>query len=404
MLLDSIVSTILGGAVAGGNAGSHLAYLLLELGAVVLCLALLARVASRLRFPTIPLYLVAGLLIGSVKLLPLSEQFVTVGADIGVLLLLFMLGLEYSWDELLASLRQSLGAGLLDIVLNFFPGMAAGWLLGWSPLQSVLLGGVTYISSSGIASRILSEFRRMKDPESRSIVSILVFEDLAMAAFLPVVAMSIGGHSLGKEFVWVFLAFGLLGAVLFAAARNGRAISNFFCHESDEVILLTTFGAMLLVAGVAQHFQISAGVGAFLLGIGLSGPIVAHTHRVMGPLRDLFAATFFFFSGLSVEPSALWPVMRVVLVLALVTALTKLLTGWWACRNAGLSSREGIRAGATLIARGEFSLIIAGLAADAGAPHGLAALATAYVLVMGVSGPVISRIVDGSRKQSPPSS
>jgi K+:H+ antiporter subunit KhtU len=98
-------------------------------------------------------------------------------------------------------------------------------------------------------------------------------------------------------------------------------------HQSDEIILLTTFGAVLLVGGVAQRLQVSAAIGAFLVGIALSGPLAHRSQQLLAPLRDLFAATFFFFFGLEIDPASLIPALPFAAVLAIVTAATKAVTG-----------------------------------------------------------------------------
>src|SRR5712692_11452772 len=169
--------------------------ILIELGLVVVGLAVLARIASRWSFSAIPFYLLAGLAFGNGGLAPLniSAGFIHIGAEIGVLLLLFMLGLEYTGEELKQNLRSGLPAGLADLTLNFPPGLIAGLLLGWKPLASVLLGGVTYISSSGVIAKVLAELRRLESPETPAILTILVLEDLAMAVYLPVVAVLLSG-------------------------------------------------------------------------------------------------------------------------------------------------------------------------------------------------------------------
>jgi CPA2 family monovalent cation:H+ antiporter-2 len=150
----------------------------LELGATTIGLAILARLAHRIGFSAIPLYLLGGLAFGNGGLLPLqfSEEFIHVGARIGVNLLLFMLGLEYTGEELRTHLRTGLAAGLADLAFNFPPGFLAGLFLGWSPLASVLLGGVTYISSSSIIARVLEEIGRLNNPETPTVLSILVWK------------------------------------------------------------------------------------------------------------------------------------------------------------------------------------------------------------------------------------
>jgi monovalent cation:H+ antiporter-2, CPA2 family len=364
----------------------------IELGAAIVSLALLARLASRIGFSSIPLYLLLGLAFGNGGLAPLkvSEEFIHVGAEIGVLLLLFMLGLEYTGEELKHHLRTMLPSGAVDLALNFPPGLIAGLLLGWTPLASVLLGGVTYISSSGIIAKVLAELKRLDEPETTSIVSVLVLEDLAMAVYLPIVAVLLAGGDAREIITSVSIAIGTVGVILVVALRYGREISELFLHESDEILLLTTLGIVILVGGLAERLQVSAAIGAFLVGIALSGSIAEKSQRLLGPLRDLFAATFFFFFGLEIDPKALPAVMPVAIALGVVSALTKVLAGYWASGRAGVDRRGRIRAGMTLVARGEFSIVIAGL--GAGISPLLGPVAAAYVLFLAVLGPILARV------------
>jgi CPA2 family monovalent cation:H+ antiporter-2 len=372
-----------------------MSWVFIELGAAVVGLAILARLAHHLGFSAIPLYLLGGLAFGNGGLLPLrfSEEFIHVGAEVGVVLLLFMLGLEYTGEQLRDNLRTGLAAGVADFLLNFPPGVLAGWLLGWGAMACVLLGGVTWISSSGIAARILEELKRLSNPETPTVLSVLVLEDLAMAVFLPLVAVLLVGQGLTRGLVSVFLALVTVAAVLFVALRFGGPMSRLLSHRSDEVLLLSTFGLLLVVAGVAQKLQVSAAVGAFLVGVALSGPVARQAHRLLGPLRDLFAALFFLFFGLEIDPGALPPVLWQAAALGVATVGTKLLTGWWAARRAGVDSQAGLRAGAALVAHGEFSIVIAGLG-GAGLEPRLGPLSAAYVLFLAILGPVVARFVD----------
>ncbi len=366
--------------------------LFIELGFAIVGLAFLARMANRWGFSAIPLYLLAGLAFGNggIAPLPLSHNFIHVGAEIGVLLLLFMLGLEYTGQELAENLRVGFTAGLLDLVLNFVPGFLTGRLLGWRMLPGILLGGVTYISSSGIIAKVLGELGRLTSPESAPILSILVLEDLAMAVYLPLVGALLGGGNATTVAVSVCLAVTVVGVALVAAIRYGQQISVFAAHESDEIILLTILGTVLLVAGIAQKFQVSAAVGAFLVGIAVSGPMAEQSHRLFSPLRDLFAATFFFFFGLQIDPATLTGELPLAGLLAATTAFTKILTGFWATRKATTDRRKRVWAGAALVARGEFSIVIAGLGV-ALEPR-LGPLSAAYVLLMALLGPLLARL------------
>jgi len=373
------------------TAAADSAGVLTELGLAVLGLAILARLASRWGFSAIPLYLVAGLAFGNGGLAPLNltSNFIHIGAEIGVLLLLFMLGLEYGSQELKANLRTGLPAGVADFVLNFTPGLCAGLLLGWRVLPSVLLGGVTYISSSGVIAKVISELRRAENPETPTVLSILVIEDLAMAIYLPLVGVVISGGGLTKIALSVGIALAAVAIALSAALRFGPRISRFAAHESDEILVLTVFGTVLLISGVAQRFQVSAGIGAFLVGIALSGPVAEQSHRLLSPLRDLFAATFFFFFGLEIDPASLLPALPLAILLGVVTAATKVATGYWATSRLGPGTASRWRAGLELIPRGEFSIVIAGFGV-AIEPR-LGPLSAAYVLFLALAGPLLAR-------------
>jgi CPA2 family monovalent cation:H+ antiporter-2 len=368
----------------------------IELGAAVIGLSLVARLANRWGFSTIPLYLVAGLAFGKGGIVPLhfSEEFVHVGSEIGVLLLLFMLGLEYTGEQLGKNLRSGLPAGLVDFLLNFPIGLVAGLWMGWSPVAALLLGGVTYISSSGVIAKVLTELGRMGHPETPTILSVLVLEDLTMALYLPLMAVLLAGQSWGIAVAAVLIALVTVGVILYVAVRHGNTLSHLVAHQPDDVILFTSFGVVLLVAGTAQLLNVSAAIGAFLVGIAISGPVARQTRRLVSPLRDLFAATFFLFFGLQIDPLTLPPVLLPALGLGLLTALTKILTGWWAARHAGMDTPGRLRAGAALVARGEFSIIIAGLGVSAGLEPRLGPLSAAYVLFLAILGPILARAVD----------
>lgn len=380
--------------VAAGGTGT--ATLLLELGGIVLLLAVLGRLATRFSLSPIPLYLLAGLSLGSGGLVEIvtARRFIEVGAQIGLVLLLLLLGLEFSGRELVRSVRSAAPAGLFDLVVNFAPGLAVGLLLGWGATAAVLLGGVTYISSSGIAAKLIVDLGRTGNRETPVVLSILVIEDLVMALYLPLVAGLLAGGSPMRTVVDVTGALAAVGLVLLVAIRFGSALSRLVFSRSDEILVLTILGLALVVAGVAESLQASAAVGAFLVGIALSGPAADGARQVLTPLRDLFAAVFFVFFGLEIDRASIPPVLGVAVGLAGVGLTTKLVTGWWSAARAGVRRPGRIRAGTALVARGEFSIVIAGLGVAAGLETDLGALAAAYVLILAVAGPVLTRALD----------
>ncbi|MFE6487000.1 cation:proton antiporter [Streptomyces sp. NPDC057757] len=372
------------------------AMFLIEFGAIILGLGLLGRFAGRFQFSPIPLYLLAGLAFGEGGLLPLgtSEEFVAIGAEIGVILLLLMLGLEYTATDLVSNLKTQYKAGLVDAALNALPGAALALLLGWGPVAAVVLAGVTWISSSGVIAKVLGDLGRIGNRETPVILSILVLEDLSMAVYLPIVTALLAGTGLAAGSVTLAVALAVAGLVLFVAVRYGRIISRFVSSDDPEKLLLVVLGLTLLVAGLAQQLQVSAAVGAFLVGIALSGEAAEGAHGLLSPLRDLFAAVFFVFFGLHTDPASIPPVLLPALALAVVTAGTKIATGYWAAGRAGISVKGRWRAGGTLVARGEFSIVIAGLAVTAGIEPSLGPLATAYVLILVVVGPLTARYTE----------
>ncbi|MFE4420808.1 cation:proton antiporter [Streptomyces sp. NPDC056817] len=372
------------------------AVFLIEFGAIILGLGLLGRFAGRFQFSPIPLYLLAGLAFGQGGLLPLdtSEEFVAIGAEIGVILLLLMLGLEYTASDLVSNLKTQYPAGLVDATLNALPGAAMALLLGWGPVAAVVLAGVTWISSSGVIAKVLGDLGRLGNRETPVILSILVLEDLSMAVYLPIITALLAGAGLAAGSVTLAIALGVAALVLLVAVRYGRHISRFVSNDDPEKLLLVVLGLTLLVAGLAQQLQVSAAVGAFLVGIALSGEVAEGAHNLLAPLRDLFAAVFFVFFGLHTDPQSIPPVLVPALALAVVTAMTKIATGYWAAKRAGVSVKGRWRAGGTLVARGEFSIVIAGLAVTAGIEPDLGPLATAYVLILVILGPLTARYTE----------
>lgn len=371
---------------------------LVELGAVFFALGVLGRLAGRFGMSPIPLYLIGGLAFGQggvIRLDVAGGEFSHVAAEIGVVLLLLLLGLEYTAPELVTGLRRSWPAGLLDIVLNATPGAVVALILGWGPVGALAMAGVTYISSSGIVAKVLTDLGRLGNRETPVVLSILVFEDLAMALYLPILTAILAGVGWLGGLKALTIALVVITFVLIVALRMGHYVSWIVDSSDREVFLLKLIGAALLVAGIASFLQVSAAVGAFLLGIAISGTTARDAAKLLEPLRDLFAAMFFVVFGLTTDPTSIPPVLGWAIVLAVVTTVTKVATGWWAASRQRVAKMGRARAGVALVARGEFSIVIAGLAVTAGVVEDeLAALATAYVLLMAVIGPTAARFVE----------
>ncbi|GIU96071.1 MAG: potassium transporter [Gaiellaceae bacterium] len=377
--------------MAIGATGPDASAAYLELGILLLALGLAARLAVRAGLSPVGVYLLGGVLVGALDVPGLSGPFIEFAAGLGVVLLLFLLGLEYTPHELTANLRTNAPAGIVDFVLNFTPGAICALLLGWSTTSAVLLGGVTWISSSSIVAKTLGDLGRLGNRETPVILAVLVLEDLAMTIYLPLVAALLVGGGFAAALGSVALAVLAAGAAFALALRHGAAVERLVEHRSEEVVLLTALGFVLVVAGGAELLHISAGVGAFVAGVALSGEVAGRAEALLQPIRDFNVALFFLFFGLQIELAALGSVLIPVLSLAVVTAVTKAATGWWAARRAGIGARGRVRAATALIPRGEFSIVIAGLAGASGSGE-LPALAAGYVLVLAVVGPALTRL------------
>jgi CPA2 family monovalent cation:H+ antiporter-2 len=366
---------------------------LIELGIIMLTLAILGRGATRFGIPTIPVFLVAGLFFGNGGVMPIDEAgaFIEIGASLGVIFLLFMLGLEFTPKELNHSMRANAGAGVIDALLNVAPGVAAGFLLGWGPLGAAVLGGVTYISSSGIIAKLLTDLGRLGNRETPLILSILVIEDIVMAVFLPVLAVMLAGGSAISGVVSGTVAVAIVMSVLLFSNALGSMINRLTGNSSNEMILLTLLGLATLVAGLAEYVHVSYAIGAFLLGIAISGQVAERAREMLAPLRDAFAALFFVYFGITVNPSSLIDVAIPAMALAAAGVATKMGTGWWAAHRAGLTKKGTLRTSLMLIPRGEFSIVLAGIGVANGLDSDLGPMVVAYVLILAVGGSLAIR-------------
>ncbi|WP_395242446.1 cation:proton antiporter [Agromyces sp. MMS24-K17] len=372
--------------------------LLIEVGALLLGMSLLGRIALRIGISPIPFYLVLGLAFGEGGIFPFdaSEEFFQTGAEIGVILLLALLGLEYTADELLGSLKSARKAGIVDALLNAIPGALMALVLGWGPVAAVALAGVTWVSSSGVIAKLLRDLGRLSNRETPGILAVLVIEDLAMAFYLPVLSAIVVGVSLAQGAISVAIAVAVVALILFVALRHGHIVSRLFPADDYEPLLLGVLGLTMLIAGLAAEVSVSAAVGAFLVGIAISGRVAENAGQLLTPLRDLFAAIFFVFFGLATDSTGLLPMLVPAIVLAVITIGTKLLTGMYAARQAGVATLGQWRAGLSLAPRGEFSIVIAGLAVGSGVAPQLAPLATSYVLITIIAGTFLARLPDAA--------
>jgi K+:H+ antiporter subunit KhtU len=223
-----------------------------------------------------------------------------------------------------------------------------------------------------------------------------VLEDFAMAAYLPLLAVLATGGTWLQALLGMVIAVTALSLAFAASYRWGHHVGRLVAHPDNEQVLLRILGLTLIVAALAELVHASAAVGAFLVGLTLTGESADRARRVLSPLRDLFAAIFFLAIGVSVDPADLVPMLPAALALAAVTAVTKILTGQFAARREGVGRPGQLRAGTALIARGEFSLVIIGLVGTS--IEAVEAVATPYVFILAIVGPVVARFTGRPRR------
>jgi len=378
--------------------------LLLQAAIVIAALAVAGTLADRFGQSVIPAYILVGLVVGPnaprVQGLSLSlienQEFIDLLAELGIVLLLFFLGLEFRIDQLVEARDRVAAAGALDAVVNLGAGAVLGLAFGFTLLETAFLAGIVYISSSAVITKSLIDLGWIADPESEAILGVLVFEDLLIAVYLALLAaVALGGGGLEGAAMDIAWAIGFLGALFLIARYGSRYVERFFETGSDELFLLRVLGATTLVASAALISGVSEAVAAFFVGTALGGTShLERVERVLVPARDLFAAVFFFAIGLETDVAAIASVASILPLAVVVTTASKFASGYAGGRLYGLSERRSARVGTGLVARGEFSLVLAALAASVGTgalESVIPAFAVGYVLVMSVLGTILMR-------------
>lgn len=368
---------------------------LAALGASLLAAGILARFGRRIGLPTIPLFMLAGVIFGPAT--PGPALFHDAGeiallATLGLVLLLFYLGLEFSISDLVDGGGRLVGVGAIYLVLNMGGGLALGFSFGWGAREALIIAGVIGISSSAIVTKVIVELRRVANPETRLILGIVVVEDIFLALYLsilqPVLSDANGTvevlTSVGKAFAFLL--------VLAVVARYGAGLVGRLIDTDDEELLTICFvGFALLVAGAAEELGVSDAIGAFMAGLILAESPARHRiERAVLPLRDTFAAVFFFAFGLTIDPGDLTDVAVPIVAAVVVTLLLNVAAGIIAARLYSYGPKQAANIGLTILARGEFALILASLAIAGGLDERIGPFVAGYVLVLALGAPILA--------------
>jgi monovalent cation:H+ antiporter-2, CPA2 family len=368
---------------------------LVALGAALLIAGLVARAGQRLRLPTVPCYMLVGILIGPSTPGPVIVEHpedLALIAALGIVLLLFHLGVEFPLEEVLASGRRLFVSGALFIGANVLAGLAVGFALGWGTPEALVIAGAMGISSSAIVTKSLIELHRLTNAETPVILGIIVLEDLFLAVYLALLSPILSDADSALELIGdVAVSFGFL-IVLFALARFGaRAVGALIDVRQDELVAVVVVGLVVLVAGLADDVGVSDAIGALLIGLVVSRTSAAErVERLVLPLRDVFAAAFFVVFGLTIDINDLGEVALPVAIAVLITLLVNLAAGIRTARLFGFNQRAAANLGLTVVGRGEFSLILATLALAAGLDARIGPFVGLYVLILAVLSPLLT--------------
>ncbi|MGH3053076.1 MAG: cation:proton antiporter, partial [Gaiellaceae bacterium] len=356
-------------------------------------------ISSRFGLSAIPAYLLAGILLGpnepEVFSFVQPSEVTSFVAELGLVFLLFFLGLEFSLQRLLQSGRHIGLGGSIDLVVNAGIGLVVGLIAFGPSFAALILAAGIYISSTAVTVKGLIDFRRLADDETALILAILLFEDLVIAFVLAFADG--GGGELGDTLALVGKAVAFIGLSLAASRWLARPIDRFLDGLPREFFLLVTFALLVGMAAAARALDLSEAIGALMAGVILSETTVRGEveERFLG-FRDLFGALFFFAFGLTIDIEALGSVGWLVGLAVLFSVAGKLAAVYGAGTLAGFTQRQSLNAGAALIARGEFTIVLAQLAASNQAltestRSDLIAFAGLYVLATSLVGVVLMK-------------
>jgi monovalent cation:H+ antiporter-2, CPA2 family len=388
-------------------------HVILQIGLALLLIGFAVALAARLRLSNVPFLIIIGMVVGphAPQIGVLDFRFIETGSlisfmgQMGVLFLLFYLGLEANVTRLIESGRSILTGGTIYIGINFVAGLLYAYLAGFPLRETLIAAGVTTISSSAIVAKILFDYRRTANPETELILGITMFEDVFLAVYLSLISGIVlsGATSVTGVLSSGGIALGFIIGLMVVGRWATPLLNRVFRISSNEVFVIVIFGCLFLLAGLGQTIHVAESIGALLLGLILGETEHAERmERLVVPFRDFFGAIFFFSFGLSIDPFSLGGAVWLAIGAALLSLLCVVVAGTIVAKRAGLAPVDSLNLSFTLLARGEFSIIIAGLAQAGGLLGVLQPFAALYVLILASASPLLAkesdRIYDSAMK------
>jgi CPA2 family monovalent cation:H+ antiporter-2 len=339
-----------------------------DMTVLILTSAVVTLIFRRLKQPVVLGYIVAGLIMGP-RTPPFSflhdESIIHVLADLGIILLMFSLGLHFSLKRLKKVGGAALVAGILEILLMFWIGNEMGRFFGWGDMDCVFLGAMLSISSTTIIAKVLQDLGRTREKFAELIFGVLIIEDILAIAILALLSgIAVSGDfqvrevavTLGKMGIFLVL---LLVTGFLTVPRILRFVARF---ESNELTLITSLALCFGVSLLSIKLGYSEALGAFLIGaIITESKEVVHIETLVEPVRDLFSAIFFVSVGLIIDPEVIIRYALPITVITLAVILGKVISCSFGAYVGGNDTKTSLRVGMGLAQIGEFSFIIASL-------------------------------------------
>lgn len=377
-------------------------HLVLEVGTALVLVALAAIIAGKMKFSIIPFLIIMGMLVGphaptigviNLKFIE-SSEFIEFLGRIGVLFLLFYLGLEFSVGKLIRSGRSIVIGGSIYVTMNFVLGLLYGFIIGFPFYETLIIAGLLSVSSSAIVAKVLVDLKRTANSETELILGIILFDDIFLAVFLSVMSGLLLGDSTSimGTIGSVLICLGYMLVFLIFARKGAPIINKLLTIRSNEIFILVVFAALFFIAGFSETIHVAEAIGALLLGLVFSE--TEHRKRIehlVIPFRDFFGAIFFFSFGLTIDPFSLGGAIWLALGAVGLTIIGNFIAGMISGRKAGLSHKASANIGLTIVSRGEFSIIVANLGLAGGLLPILKPFTALYVLILAVLGPLMTK-------------
>lgn len=377
-------------------------HIVFEVGLALALIALAGFLSVKLKFSIVPFYILVGMVVGphapDIGLFDLrfiqSQPLIEFMGRVGVLFLLFYLGLEFSVGRLIKAGRSIAVGGTIYIVINFTLGLLFGFAAGFPLKEVLIIAGITTISSSAIVAKVLVDLKRTANRETEMILGIIMFEDIFLAVYISIVSGLVlsGATSLMGVLSSALIALGYMLLIIIVGRKAVPLLNRVLNIKSNEVFMITVFSALFLIAGFSETIHVAEAIGALLVGLVLAE--TQHMKRIehmILPFRDFFGAMFFFSFGLTIDPLSLGGAVWLSIAAVIVTIFGNVVAGLLAGRSAGLPAKASTNIGLTIVSRGEFSIIMANLGKAGALMEILQPFAALYVLILAILGPLMTK-------------